>query len=121
MASRKRAPKFVVASSFSRGEQWLDQILAICPLRTEVVATKLGDSVATIAQVLEINDSGEMVDHGETPVFWAVVQGQLKQATNETPWVVGRLVRVGNAYRLDGLDDDEQGLVEKALADLEAA
>ena len=121
MATRKKTPKFVVATSFSRGEQWLDQILVICPLHTETVATKLGDSQATIARVLEIGSTDQVTDHGENPIFWSVVQGQLKQATHEAPWVAGRLVRVGNAYRLDGLTDDEQVLVEQALADLEAA
>src|SRR4051794_26576371 len=91
---------YVVATSFSRGEQWLGSLLAIRPIRDEVVATKLGDTEATIPEVLEIG-ADHIAEHGETPIFWAVVRGQLKKATSETPWVVGRLVRVGNAYRLE--------------------
>jgi hypothetical protein len=121
MASKKDPRKFVVASSFSRGEQWLNQILVIEPLRIEVVATRLGETQATIAKVVEVCDDGRAIDHGEAPMFWSIVQGQLTRATVEQPLVAGRLVKVGTSFRLDELNDDEQALVDRALARLDAA
>jgi hypothetical protein len=121
MASNVKTRKFVVATSFSRGEQWLDKILVIQPLRTEVVSTSLGETEAPICRVIEVGDDGEPIDHGENPIFWAVVKGQLGQATEESPLVAGRLVKVGNAYRLDGLSEAEQDLVDKALDQLDEA
>lgn len=112
-AGKKR--RFVVASNFSRGEQWLDQLLVIEPLRTETIATSIGDSEATIARVIEVGPDGQVTDHGETPIFWSVVRGQLTKATPETPWVAGRLVKAGNAFRLDTLTPAEETLIDGAL------
>ena len=112
----KTARQFVVANTSTRGEQLCDHLLVIRPLHTEVIPTKLGDAEATFAEVIEVTDSGDPVRHGEFPIFWSVVQKQLLRATEEAPWVAGRLVKVGNAYRLDPLTDAEAEVVDKALA-----
>lgn len=111
--------RFVVASSYSQADAWLDQLLAIRPLRTEDIETRLGAREATIAQVVEIGPSGAVTDHGESPIWWSVVRGQLRAATAEQPWVAGRFVKVGNAFRLDSLTDTEELVVTTALAVVE--
>ena len=116
MSTKTRERRFVVATNTSRGEQLCDQILAIRPLGNEIISTKVGDSEATIARVVEVTDVGDAVDHGEFPVFWTVVRAQLAKATEQAPWVAGRLVKVGQAYRLDTLTPAEEDLVDQALA-----
>ncbi len=108
-------PPFVTAPDVSLGSQLIDRIVALRPLRVEVVETKIGPSDATIADVLEIGDDGKIIDHGETPVFWSLVRRQLTFATEEQPWVVGRLVRSGQAYRLDSISEPETELVATAM------
>ncbi len=43
---------------------------------------------STIAQVLEISDDGTVIESGACPIWWSVVRGQLRAATDGSP--VGR-------------------------------
>lgn len=113
--------RFVSAAPTSLGEQLAEHLVAIRPIRVEVVTTKHGDGEATIAEVIEISDHGHPIEHGEIPLFWVVVCEQLKAATPEAPWVAGRLVRVGKAYRLDSLSGPEEALIERALGPVAVA
>ena len=108
--------RFVTASSFSQGDLWLDALLAIRPIRIQSVSTKLGETEATIAHVFEVLDDGTAVDHGERPIFWTVVQGQLRAAQPDAPWVAGILTKIGNTFRLDSLTAVEEARVDAALA-----
>ena len=110
------ARQFAVASTSTRGDQLCDELLLLKPLRRELLPTSRGDTQATIVHAIQVTDSGEGIDHGEFPVFWTVVQKQLLQATEDAPWIGGRLVKVGNAYRLDPLTDAEAALADQALA-----
>ena len=114
------ARPFVVASTSTRGAQLSERLLLIRPLHTEVIPTKLGDAEATFAEVIEVTASGDPVRHGEFPIFWSVVCQQLLQATTTQPWVAGRLVKIGNAYRLDPLTDAEAALADKAMVQVQA-
>ncbi len=114
MTTKSQERRFVVASAFSQGDEWLDQLLAIQPLRTELVTTQHGEREATFARVIEVTDDGP-VDHGERAIWWSVVRGQLRQATPASPWVAGRLVKLGNAYRLDSLTPEEEVRIAEAL------
>ena len=119
MVSKVQERRFAVASNFSRGEQWLDQILILKPLHTDLLTTSIGVNEATITHVLEVGDAGAAIDHGEQPIFWSVVRGQIAKATEQTPWIAGRLVRVGNAFRLDSLTPVEEDQVQQALEALD--
>jgi hypothetical protein len=110
--------QFVIASNPTLAEEIVGRIVAFRPLRQERVETKIGPSDATYAQVVVIDDDGTPVEHGETPIFWTVVRRQLAKATPEAPWVVGRLVLDGQAYRLDPVNEPDLSLVDVALADL---
>jgi hypothetical protein len=110
MATKVKERRFAVASNFSRGEQWLDQILILKPLRIDLLTTSIGVNEATITHVIEVPDSGDAIDHGEQPIFWAVVRGQLAKATDEVPWI---------AFRLDSLTTVEEGQVQQALEALD--
>ena len=117
-STTKSKPRFISAVPSSLGEQLMDRLIAIRPLRVEVVTTRHGEGEATIGELIEISDTGEAVEHGELPIFWQVVRSQLQAATPEFPWVAGRLVRVGKAYRLDALSPAEATAVERALDDV---
>jgi hypothetical protein len=119
MATKVKERRFAVASNFSRGEQWLDQILILRPLHTDTLTTSIGTNEATITHVIEVLESGEAIDHGEQSIFWTVVRGQLAKATDDIPWIAGRLIRVGNAFRLESLTPSEEDQVDKVLAGLD--
>ena len=114
MTSKEKARRFVVAGTFSQGDEWLDQLLVLQPIRTEVLETRVGEREATFARVIECTEGGA-VHHGEKPIWWSVVRGQLRAATPAAPWVAGRLVKLGNAYRLDGITPGEEAQVDAAL------
>jgi hypothetical protein len=108
---------FIAAPDINLGSDLIGKLVAFRPTRTEVVETKIGPSEAVYALTLEISDDGGYVSHGEHPVFWSVVRKQLAAATAEAPWVVGRLSRHGQAYRLDAPTEDEALAFGTALAD----
>jgi len=86
-------------------------------LEEKVIETKLGTSPATVCRILLI-DADSVTDLGQRPIFWQVVRRQLSKATPEMPWIAGRLVQAGQAYRLDAYTDDEAKLIAAALAQL---
>ena len=55
--------------------------------------------------------TGEPTDLGDRPLFWQLVRRQLASATPERPWIGGRLVQVGQAYRLDPPTEQEAALI----------
>jgi hypothetical protein len=94
----------------------IDQLVAFEPLREEVVDTKLGQSDAVFARVVEVTPDGSFVDHGEHPIFWMYVRRQLIAGMDEARWVVGRLVKSGQAYRIEAPAEAEHELFTKVLS-----
>jgi hypothetical protein len=111
---------FVSATTVSAAEEMLDKLVGFRPIETRAVETKIGISEATIAQAVEVADDGTVTDLGERPIFWQVVRRQLAAATPSTPWVAGRLVQSGQAFRLLDLTAEETTAVRGALAKLTA-
>ena len=109
---------FVSATVTSLAEELTGHLAAFRPIEDRVLDTKHGDSTATITQIVLIGADGTTQGLGERAVFWHVVRRQLARATSEAPWVVGRLVQSGQAYRLDPLEDDDTGRVQQALDQL---
>jgi len=116
MPTTKKRPDFVVAPSPTLATDLLDQLVACEPLRQEVVDTKLGASEAVIARVIHIEDDGSFIDHGECPIFWNFVRRQLLLGMEEAQWVIGRLVKSGQAFRLETPTEKEQALVADVLS-----
>lgn len=114
----REAVAFASATTTSTGEELLGRLVAFRPIEVKDIETKVGVSTATIAQVVEIDPDGTGTDLGERPVFWMVVRRQIAAATREVPWIVGRLVQSGQAYRLDPLTDADLPVVRKALGGL---
>ena len=104
---------FASASNPSSSDELLGKLAAYRPIETEEVETTRGPCEATITQVVEITEAGDL---GERPVFWQVVRRQLATATEEVPWVVGRLALAGRAFRLEAITDSEAPAVRRALA-----
>jgi len=109
---------FASATNPSSADELLGELAAYRPIETEEVETTRGPCEATITQVVKITDEGDPVDLGERPVFWQVVRRQLATATDEVPWVVGRLTQAGRAFRLEAITDSEASAVRLALAKL---
>lgn len=81
------------------------RLVALCPLSVEWLTVTMNgrqqESEATIVHVLEIDERGGCIDHGEHPVFWRYVRKQLDDlATVECPWVVGTVVKLTRAYSI---------------------
>lgn len=115
------APKMVasVPEPTSLAEELLDQVVAFRPICEEAVETQMGSSVATLAQVVTVDDGGRPQDRGEVPVFWQVVRAQLRAtASEQVPWVAGVFTKEGRAYRLRPLTAAQSQSVESALANL---
>jgi hypothetical protein len=119
MPTTKKRPDFVTAPNPTLGSDLLDQLVAFEPLRQEVVETKLGPSEAVIARVIQIDDDGSFIDHGESPVFWSYVGRQLLLGKEEARWVVGRLTKSGQAFRLESPTEEENGLFAKVLSQVD--
>lgn len=119
MPTTKKRPDFIVAPSPTLATDLLDQLVAFEPLRQEVVDTKLGASEAVIARVIHVEDDGSFIDHGECPIFWNFVRRQLLLGMESAPWVIGRLVKSGQAFRLDAPTEKEQALVAEVLSQVD--
>ena len=111
----KPKPSFIAAPSPTLANELLDQLVALEPLRQEVIDTKLGPSEVVVARVIEVNDDGSVVDHGENPIFWSYVRRQLVLGMVSAQWVVGRLSKSGQAFRLEAPTEDEERLISQAL------
>jgi hypothetical protein len=120
MPTTKKRPDFVVASNPTLASDLLDQLVAFEPLRQEVVDTNLGASDAVIAGVIQVEDDGSFIDHGECPIFWNFVRRQLLLGMEATQWVIGRLVKSGQAFRLETPTEEEQALVADVLSQVNA-
>jgi len=119
MPATKKRPDFVGAPNPTLASDLLDQLVAFEPLRQEVVDTKLGASEAVIARVIQVDDDGSFVDHGDCPVFWNYVRRQLLLGKEDARWVVGRLVKSGQAFRLESLTEEESDLFAKVLSQVD--
>jgi hypothetical protein len=117
--AKKRAPDFVAAPNPTLASDLLDQLVAFEPLRQEVIDTKLGPSEAVIARVIEVCGDGSLVDHGECPVFWNYVRRQLLLGKEDARWVVGRLTKSGQAFRLESPTEEENVLFATVLAQVD--
>jgi hypothetical protein len=114
-----KQPDFVAAPNPSLASDLLDQLVAFEPLRQELLETKLGESEAVIARVVQIEDDRSFIDHGECPVFWSYVRRQLLLGGETARWVVGRLVKTGQAFRLEAPSPTDEALVKGVLSQLE--
>lgn len=89
-------------------------LLALCKLSEETWDTTINGKL-TKSEVLmvhcvevlyELGSRNEMknvsfVDYGELPIFWGFVRSQiLSQSTDEFPWVIGRISKGNQAYRI---------------------
>ena len=115
MAPRTHDVAFASASNTSAADDLLGKLIALRPIEVKSIETKIGLSEATVCQVVEVNPDGTAIDRGEWPLFWQVVRRQLLAATEQVPWIAGRLVQSGQAYRLDAITDVDTPLVRQAL------
>ena len=120
-AKQTKPPTFVGAPSPSLATDLLDKLVAFEPRGEEIIETKLGESQAVIARVLEIHEDGGFTDYGEHPIFWVYVRRQLLAGGDEAQWVVGRLVKAGQAFRLESPSETESMAIGKVLAKAHAA
>jgi hypothetical protein len=118
MTSIKNSPAFASAENVSAADELLDHLVAFRPIESKAIETKLGISEATISQTILISEDGTATDLGERPVFWQVVRRQLAQASAKTPWIAGRFVQSGQAFKLETLTEADAGVVSKALKSL---
>jgi hypothetical protein len=120
MPSNPTAPRFAsVETPPTLAEELLGRLVLFKPGETRLVDTELGESTATFAHVVSIDASGAVQDHEERPIFWTVVRDQLRAATPERPWIAGRFVKAGRAYRLAPLTAADATTVSKALGQVE--
>lgn len=117
-ATTQQPTAFASASNVSTADELLGRLIACRPIEDRMFDTKVGSSTATVCQLVTVDDDGTPDDLGERPIFWQVVRRQLTAATKATPWIAGRLVQAGQAYKLDSLTDHDAGLVARALASL---
>jgi hypothetical protein len=116
MATTKKRADFVSAPNPTLATDLMDRLVAFEPLREEVIDTKLGPSDAVIARVIEIGDEdGTFVDHGECPIFWNYVRRQLLMGKEGARWVVGRLVKSGQAFRLEAPTEVDEAVFATVL------
>ena len=115
MSKNHHEVAFASAAPTSSGEELLSKLLAFRPIETRITDTRLGQAEATIADVVEVTDGGEAIPLGPRPIFWQVVRAQLAKASPQVPWIAGRLVKSGQAYRLESLTDADADLVGAAL------
>lgn len=114
----KRPQVASVPAPLGLAEELLDQLAAFRPIEITTLETSLGDSEATIAQVVTVDDDGTPHNRGEVPIFWMVVRDQLRGATPEVPWIAGALSKAGRAYRLRELAPEELAVVTSAVGQL---
>lgn len=119
MPTTKKRPDFVAAPSPTLASDLLDQLVAFEPMRQEVVETKHGANEAVIARVIQLDDDGGFIDHGECPIFWNYVRRQLQDGKEIARWVVGRLVKSGQAFRLEAPTEEESEIFVKVLGQVE--
>jgi hypothetical protein len=119
MPTTQKRPEFVVAPSPTLATDLLDQLVAFEPIREELVDTKLGPSQAVIARVVQVDADGSSTDHGECPIFWNYVRRQLLLGMESAPWVIGRLVKNGQAFRLEMPTEKEQDILAEVLSQLD--
>jgi hypothetical protein len=97
-------------------DELLNRLLLARPVEDRDFDTRHGPSTATITQVIVIDDdTGEATDLGERTLFWQLVRRELAAATDEQPWIAGRLVQSGQAYRLDPPTEAEHAVLARAL------
>lgn len=120
MGVPKKVAAFAVAEDNNLVDDLLGRLVAFRPGEDAEVETQYGNTVATKALVLVVDETGEVTDLGERLIFWQIVRGQLARATSAVPWIVGRLVEVGRAYKLDRPTTAEEELIAKALANYTA-
>jgi hypothetical protein len=114
-------PRFAsVETPPSLAEELLGRLVVFQPGETRLVDTELGESTATFARVVSIDAAGVVQDHEDRPIFWTVVRDQLRAATADRPWIAGRFVKTGRAYRLAPLTAADAKTVGKALDQVEA-
>ncbi|HZP28442.1 MAG TPA: hypothetical protein VFC99_05785 [Acidimicrobiia bacterium] len=106
------------AAGAERMVDLVGRVLAFQPLGVETIETKRGPAEALFVYVIEPAPDTEAgyVDHGEQPIFWSMVRAQLADRTSdETPWVVGRIEKLSQAYALRAVSPDEHAAAIHAI------
>jgi hypothetical protein len=107
---------FQPASLPTPADELLGRLLLARPVEDRDFETRHGPSTATITRIIVIDDeTGEATELGERALFWQLVRRQLAAATEDQPWIAGRLVQSGQAYRLDPPTEDEHAVLARAL------
>jgi hypothetical protein len=112
------SPGFLPASLPTTADELIDKLLLLQRVGEKEFETRHGLSKATMTLVFEVDDGGVTTALGERAIFWQLVRRQLEKATAEQPYIGGRLVLAGQAYRLDPPSESEIGLLAKALEQL---
>ncbi len=118
-AGQGRTTGFRRASLPNTADELLGRLLLLKPTEVRQFETKHGLAEATLTDVVDVAPDGTPTELGERTIFWQLVRRQLAQATVEQPWIGGRLVLAGQAYRLDPPTEDEDNLLRTALAQLD--
>lgn len=102
-------------ASGHRSTTLLDELIALRPIDSSesTMETSQGTSTVRWVEALIIDpESGSYRNLGELPIFWTVVRRQLNDAR---PWIAGRIVQQGRAYRMAPPNRDEGNAINKAL------
>jgi hypothetical protein len=111
---------FQPASLPNTADELLGRLLLMQPGEVRPFETRHGPSEATLTDVVDVGPDGTPTELGERAIFWQLVRRQLAKATGEQPWIGGRLVQDGQAYRLEAPTEAEAALLGKALGQLAA-
>jgi hypothetical protein len=107
---------FQPASLPTPADELLGRLLLARPVEDRDFETRHGPSTATLTRIILIDDdTGEATELGERALFWQLVRRQLAAATEEKPWIAGRLIQSGQAYLLDPPTEDELAVLARAL------
>ncbi len=112
------APGFQPASLPSTADELLGRLLLLKPGEVRQFETRHGLSDATMSEIVEVEPNGSPIRLGERAIFWQYVRRQLAHATPELPWIGGRLVQNGQAYRLDPPDEHDGWALRTAMEEL---
>jgi hypothetical protein len=116
VASNSANAGFQPASLPTPADELLGRLLLARPIEDRDFDTRHGPSTATITQVIVIDDdTGVATDLGERALFWQLVRRELAAATDEEPWIAGRLVKSGQAYLLDSPTEAELAVLARVL------
>lgn len=108
---------FVVPKGRLSADELEARLLCIRPLRELTVETDYGPKKGLECYVVEVDtDEGEWHDHGRMPMIWLHVLTELRKATPQAPWVLGRIVKRRSAVFLNPPTPKESAACRRQLA-----